>query len=385
MTHLSRHKLFIVDDEEAILEALSRTLKGNYEVFLAPSGEKALALLKKNPDVSLILCDQRMPEMTGVEMLEKSREIAPFAVRMLLTGYADIEAVIEAINRGEIYRYLTKPWENEALKLEIKKGIEYFELQKTIRDQNEKLKALDRAKNLFLMLISHELRTPLTTILAFTESYSKGLAQTKEEQILFIKRIEEGARKLENLIEEALDLVTAESGKLNLQKFNVNLVEIIHAVIEKTHPKAIEKKITLETMVPNLKMSIDPQWMEKNFKKILEYAIAAAHEEGKIWITAKEKVRDSRWSLPSAKAGGGNNLFKEWTEIQVSFHGDVLNPDQKRKIFEPFLIVGDILNHKMGAGLGLPISKAIIEAHGGTIGIESGKKKGTLITITLPK
>lgn len=368
---MGRHKLLIVDDEGGVLEALERILKEEYELILADSAKTALSQLKKHPDVRLILCDQRMPEMTGVEMLEKSIEIAPHTVRMLLTGYADIEAVIEAINRGQVYRYLTKPWENEALRLEIQKGIEYFDLQKTIRDQNEKLKALDRAKNLFLMLVSHELRTPLTTILAFTESYAKGLAQTKEEQALFIDRIEKGAKQLEHLIEETLDLVTVESGKLELQKFNVDLAEIIHAVAQELHDKAVERKITLETLVPQIKMKIDPQWMARNFKKIFEYAILATHEEGKIWVTAKEK--DSRRY--------GNDME---IEIQISFHGELLRPDQKRKIFEPFMIAGDILNHRMGAGLGLPLSKAIVEAHGGTIEIESGPKKGTLITVKLP-
>lgn len=362
---MKRHLLLIVDDEEAILKALERTLRDRYDLLFSNSAQKALDLLKKHGNVSLILCDQRMPAMTGVELLEKSKEIAPFAVRMLLTGYSDIEAVIDAVNRGQIYRYLTKPWENNALRLEIKRGIEYFELQRTIRDQNEKLKELDKAKNLFLMLISHELKTPLTTILAFTESYQKGLAQTKEEQQLFIKRIEEGAKSLENLIEETLDLVAAQTGKLIPHKTQIRLDETIHSVIEDIHPEAIEKKIIFEAMIPPLKIKADPGLLHKNFKKILEYAVKAAHEEDKIWITAKENK-------------------KEGIEVQISFHGEVLNSEQKKKIFEPFLIVGDILNHKMGAGLGLPISKAIIETHGGEIDVESSKKKGTILTVTLP-
>ncbi|MEK7790042.1 MAG: hybrid sensor histidine kinase/response regulator [Deltaproteobacteria bacterium] len=362
---MNPHKLLIVDDEEAILEALQRTLRADYELLLADSADAALRLLKKHRNVSLILCDQRMPAMTGVRLLEKSRGIAPHAVRMLLTGYSDIEAVIEAVNRGEIYRYLTKPWENDALRSEIKRGIEYFELQKTIRDQHEKLKELDKAKNLFLMLISHELKTPLTTILAFTESYQKGLAQTRDEQQLFIKRIEEGAKSLGNLIEETLDLITAQTGKLIPHKEQMKLDEMIHSVIENLHPKTIEKKIVFETMIPPLKIKADPELIRKNFKKILEYAVKAAREEDKIWITAKENKKES-------------------IEVQISFHGEVLNREQKKKIFEPFLIVGDILNHKMGAGLGLPVSKAIIEAHGGEIDVESSKKKGTLLTIVLP-
>ncbi|MCD6580517.1 MAG: response regulator [Desulfuromusa sp.] len=110
-------KILLVDDEINITKALRRLLMDvdQYDIYIANSGKEALELLADEPDVGVIVSDQRMPEMTGVEFLQQARELVPDAVRILLTGYADIEASIAAINEGAVFRYLTKPWEDEKL------------------------------------------------------------------------------------------------------------------------------------------------------------------------------------------------------------------------------------------------------------------------------
>lgn len=367
------HSLLIVDDEKHMLGALQRILKDEgFRILSALSGEEGLKILKHHPEISLILCDQRMPGMTGGEMLEKARAIAPHAIRMLLTGYSDIEAVIEAINKGGIYRYLTKPWENAALKLEIKKALEFYELQQTVRDQHEKLKALDKAKDQFLMLISHELNTPLTMILSFTESYLRGLAQTNEERQHFIERIHEGGLRLKELIDETIDLVEAQTKPLSPKKTTFNLENLFQEIISDIHDKAIEKKITIENTIKDIKLHADQSLMKKNFSKLLHYAIRSVEEKTHIWLSAK-------------RSDVTKNKIKKGITLTISYHGERLTAAQHRKIFSPFLIVGDILKHKTGAGLGLPLCRAIIEAHNGTISLSSSPSKRTLIEITLPR
>ena len=110
-------KILLVDDEVNITKALRRLLMDVdlYDIYIANSGQEALELLADEPDVGVIISDQRMPEMTGVEFLQQARKVVPDAVRILLTGYADIEASIAAINEGAVFRYLTKPWEDEDL------------------------------------------------------------------------------------------------------------------------------------------------------------------------------------------------------------------------------------------------------------------------------
>ncbi|SEA34615.1 Response regulator c-di-GMP phosphodiesterase, RpfG family, contains REC and HD-GYP domains [Desulfuromusa kysingii] len=110
-------KILLVDDEVNIAKALRRLLMDAdlYEIYIANSGADALTLLTKHSDIGVIISDQRMPEMTGVEFLQKARDIVPEAIRILLTGYADIEASIAAINKGAVFRYLSKPWDDNSI------------------------------------------------------------------------------------------------------------------------------------------------------------------------------------------------------------------------------------------------------------------------------
>jgi putative two-component system response regulator len=123
-----RHKVLLIDDEPANLRLLRRVLGQDYDTLVAENGSDGLKILQ-DEKVSLIISDQRMPGMSGVEVLSASREIQPDAVRILLTGYTDIQALIDAINTGHIYKYVQKPWDAEDLKLTIKRAIESLELK----------------------------------------------------------------------------------------------------------------------------------------------------------------------------------------------------------------------------------------------------------------
>ncbi len=145
-----KHGLLIVDDEKEILRSLTLTFAEDYEVFAVSSGAEALALLARR-DIALIIADQRMPEMTGVELLERAIEIKPDAIRMILTGYTDTAALVQAINQGHIYQYINKPWDRRELKLTVKRALERYELamenQRLLKDlqaANERLKDENR-------------------------------------------------------------------------------------------------------------------------------------------------------------------------------------------------------------------------------------------------
>lgn len=123
-----------VDDEENNLLAFKAAFRREFQVITAISGAEALEKLKEH-EVHVIITDQRMPGMTGVEFLQKVIPNYPDPIRILLTGYSDINAVIDAINKGEVYRYLTKPWDNEFLKTTIRQAYEVLHL----RAENERL------------------------------------------------------------------------------------------------------------------------------------------------------------------------------------------------------------------------------------------------------
>ncbi|MEE8558008.1 MAG: sigma-54 dependent transcriptional regulator [Myxococcota bacterium] len=133
-----RHALLVVDDEEAILETLALTLSEEARVLTAGTGEEALVVLDDH-DVSLILTDQRMPGMTGVELLERARKVRPHALGILVTGYTDVDALADAINRGKAYGYVRKPWEANSLRLTVRRALEAYDLDRENRDLTRRL------------------------------------------------------------------------------------------------------------------------------------------------------------------------------------------------------------------------------------------------------
>ena len=124
------YKIMIVDDEPANLRTLVRLFRQDYEVVTAESGPEALALLQQH-NVALLISDQRMPDMGGIELMKKTVDLRPQMVKILLTGYTDVEALIESINCGLVYRYITKPWNNDDLRLTVSRALEHYEVIKS--------------------------------------------------------------------------------------------------------------------------------------------------------------------------------------------------------------------------------------------------------------
>jgi response regulator RpfG family c-di-GMP phosphodiesterase len=130
--------ILYVDDEENNLFSFKAVFRIKYNVLTALSGDEALEILSKR-EVNVIITDQRMPEMTGVEFLEKVLEKFPDPIRVLLTGYADMGAVVDAVNKGKIFHYLAKPWNEEELDLTINKAYEKYLEKAELEDMNVKL------------------------------------------------------------------------------------------------------------------------------------------------------------------------------------------------------------------------------------------------------
>jgi response regulator RpfG family c-di-GMP phosphodiesterase len=130
--------ILYVDDEENNLLAFKATFRIKHHVLTALSGDEALKILANN-HIDIIITDQRMPEMTGVEFLEKVLENYPDPMRILLTGYADMNAVVEAVNKGKIFHYVTKPWNEEELDLTINKAYAKYLEKVQLKEMNEKL------------------------------------------------------------------------------------------------------------------------------------------------------------------------------------------------------------------------------------------------------
>lgn len=145
-----RHTVLCVDDEQNILNALKRLLrKENFRFLTCTTGGGGLQLLAEN-DVQVVISDQRMPEMSGTDFLKQVKELYPHTIRIILTGYTDVDTISESINQGHIYKFFLKPWNDQHLTLEIRQALEQYDLvqankrlhQQTI-EQNEELRTIN--------------------------------------------------------------------------------------------------------------------------------------------------------------------------------------------------------------------------------------------------
>lgn len=149
----SRIKILYVDDEENNLNSFKAAFRREYDITVALSASEAKEILKNNT-FQIIITDQRMPGITGVDFLASIISEYPEAIRMLLTGYADIQAVIDAINKGQIYQYITKPWDEQQMRVIINNAYEIFSLR---QENKELLKSLIRANEQLEFLLRQKL------------------------------------------------------------------------------------------------------------------------------------------------------------------------------------------------------------------------------------
>lgn len=146
------HTLLLVDDEPLILEALVRAFRKRYEVLTADRGDKAIELLNSRP-VDLVICDQRMPGVTGVEVLKHALQTQPDAIRILLTGYADTESLIRCVNEAQIYKYIPKPWQPELVWLTVIRGLESLDLKRQLRQSVDLLQQQKNALDQYASVV----------------------------------------------------------------------------------------------------------------------------------------------------------------------------------------------------------------------------------------
>ena len=149
---MNRPRLLFIDDEEVNRSNFQQTFTDDYEILLAATGEEALKTMAQADKLALILADQRMPGLSGAEVLARAREIAPHAERIMITAYSEPEDIMAAINQGQVYRYILKPWSNEELRIAIIQGVERY----LLKQENRALLLALEAKNVELEALVQE-------------------------------------------------------------------------------------------------------------------------------------------------------------------------------------------------------------------------------------
>jgi signal transduction histidine kinase len=384
-----RHTLLVVDDEVDVLESLRHLFHRSYRVLTASSGDEALEILKKN-DIHLILSDQRMPGMSGDVFLSHARRQRPDAIRILFTGYADIQAVINAVNEGNIFRYILKPWDAGELEGVIRQAAEQYDLlaerKRLIAElqaanlqltrANQELEEASQLKSSFIEVASHEFNTPITLVLGLSELLRLLNPSRGEQEQALVEQISDSARQLAKLVTNTLTLMRAADFRQRLQCTPVDLAALLRSVAEQVSPfvQARHQYLALELANDLGSFDLDADKIAASIVNLLANAIKFTPDGGHITLRARLNSSDE-------------------AEIVVADSGIGLEPRAVNRLFQPFFTQFDSSRHssgdfgfnKRGLGLGLSIVKQFVEMHGGRVGAESVLGTGTTVTVALPR
>ncbi|MBI3336645.1 response regulator [Candidatus Peregrinibacteria bacterium] len=372
--------MLVVDDELENLEAFRVEFGEYFNVSTASSAKEALAFLEAKPDVAVLVVDQRMPEMTGTELLKVVSKKYPNMIRILITAYSDIEVVIEAINAGQVYKYISKPWDHEDVRLSIMRAMENYyltrERERLVEEKINTVKKVAEANRLASlgMLaagVAHEINNPLVSIHTFMSLVPKKFSELslqnrdvydKSYWVEFFETAQNEMRRIQELIRELLNL--SKPPKYDFEETNIE--EMIRGEAKVFEGTAKEKDLIFKTeMAGNLpKIRCDRNRIKQVVLNLVLNAFQATSKGGRVTIQTR---------LPAVCNGSSA------VEICVVDTGAGIPKEVQDKIFQPFFST-----KQKGTGLGLVVSDLIVKQHGGEIHIQSEVGKGTTFVVSLP-
>lgn len=380
-----RFAILYVDDEEKSLVNFTRAFGEQFRIFTAPTAQDGFRLLQQYKDeIGLLMTDQRMPGEKGVWLLERARQLKPQIIRILVTAYSDIDAAIAAVNSGAIYKYVTKPWDPPQLEQTLKRGLEFFIVQRE-RDQllREKMSVLhnmmiaDRIVSLGLLAagLSHHIRNALVAVKTFLD-----LAPAKlEEENLdlrslrnpdfwkeYYQNVQRQVDKINSLLKELWS--ASEPPKFRFDDV-VNVRKVIEDVLLKLEDSFEAKNIKIVNQVPEglPTLKADLPKFERLFELLLKDELVSLPPGTCVTLHARAR----------------HNSFDGQQEVHIEVHdnGPGLPKEAVRLLFDPFVLRAD---SPMEYGINLMACYFIVYHHGGKIDAFSEPGYGTTFTLRFP-
>lgn len=352
--------ILYLDDEEQNLLSFMALFRRDYNVFTAHTAQEAVEILQKEK-IQIIFSDQKMPEVSGVEFFETILPDYPDAVRILITGYADIEAVIDAINKGQVYRYVTKPWDANDLRICVENAVEKFRRDRELIEKNEALERANAELEKFVYSASHDLRAPLVSIKGLVNVARLEGAEGKNAE--YLNMIEQSTNKLGDFVDNIIHYYqNAQADELSEE---VNFDLLIDELYEKFRHYENADKISLR-------------------RDINSTAVFRSDEPRIRMILANLISNAIRFSDPSK-----GEMFvevqvvqnKEKAVIKVSDNGKGIPDTVLPGIFEMFYTASE---KRIGSGIGLYIARKAAQRLGGKITVASENGKWTRFTLEIP-
>ncbi len=380
-------KILLVEDDPGARTTLAAILEDEGHVVVAcQNGEEALAVVfgdSEETDIDIVVSDLRLPDISGMDILRALKDSKPDTAFILMSGHATLETAVEAVNQGA-FSYLVKPLDLDALISTIRNVInqnrlifENKELLEMLQRSNEELETKNRdleeaglAKMQILSAASHELKTPLTSIVGYIDRMllqRDTVGELNDRQERYLETVKKNSYRLKALVDDLLDISRIESGGMVLAKTTVDVVTELEDAVRSVQPHAERKSIDIELNIP---ANLPPVWAERmRFSQVvvnlLSNACKYSNEEAKVVVNAVQK---------------DNSI-----QIDVADNGIGISKADQAHLFNQFFRAETELTRvETGTGLGLFITKYLVEAHGGEIWVESEEGQGTTVSFTFP-
>ncbi|PIS36217.1 MAG: hypothetical protein COT35_12370 [Nitrospirae bacterium CG08_land_8_20_14_0_20_52_24] len=376
-----QYPILFVDDEEENLDIFSIHFKDTFTIYTATSGPDGLELLDRE-FVALVISDQRMAGMTGMEFLQEVNKGHPEIVTMLVTAYSDLDVLVDGVNTGTLYSYILKPWEVKDLKIALKRGIEHYylvsERDRLHREQIETLKKMSRANRLSAVGtlaagIAHEIRNPLVSIQTFLEMVPQKLSELRvtdparldqEFWEKFYSLSFNEIQRIRTLISELVNFSQPTPPDLITE----NISRVIEPILDLTRKEADKRGIEISYHAdPDIPLiHIDVSKIKQVLLNLILNAFQAMPEGGEVRIIARSVH-------PRGQA--------RTVQVVVQDNGQGIPEEIKEQLFDPFFTTQD---PGEGIGLGLTICHQIMEEHGGEIEIKNRHGQGAEAILNFP-
>lgn len=370
------HVLFVDDDEPNLL-VWQEACRDEFPALVATSAAQAIERMRAH-EVGVLLADQRMPGETGVELLERVRGEWPDTIRILVTAYSDLQAAIDAINRGEVRRYVRKPWKPEEMRAEIADALDLYGLKTRVRALERRLVATERIYALGLIVagVSHELRTPVSVIKSNLQVVRIDIGAI-ERELGATGPAQNGTRRklmeLDRILDESLLLLERVAGIAKDLAAPacpddgqpVDAAEALRLTLRIVRGEARDRDADLQIDargVPPVRGS--PTKLGQVMLNLVANALHAV----------KDRPRGARTVVVRLAGDGGNVIF------EVADSGPGIPEAHLPRLFDPFFTT----KGSEGAGLGLAISRRIVEEMGGRIEAANRPEGGARFRVTLP-
>ncbi len=370
------YPILFIDDEEWARSILKKTFERDFTIHIASNGEEALKTIETHPEIVLVVSDQRMPQMTGLEFIALVSQKRPDLVNVLVTAYSDLSLVVEALNKGNLYRYITKPYEERELRQALIQGIERYHLvEERNRLYAQHLESMKREAEMKRLAeigtLSASVVHNINNSLVAVNSFLRMIPQKREEgegvntdfwESFYFVALNEISRIQEmvgRLLRSAKWSEKEEPFLLNLKRTDLNtlLDETVLLVENEAHKKGVEVRRESETL-PNC--LVEPVKIREVFMNLLFNAI---HATSQGFILVKSSLE-------------GESVVK----VSIADTGVGISEENLRRLFIPFFSTkGD-----KGVGLGLMMCRDLIEKHRGSIDVKSEVGVGTTVTVSLP-